>query len=119
MKGRGYDARAMSAFAGGEGLDRQSVNRAGQFLGEGGMNLSLPLNATLARKGVRGDLDGEMALATRPRARMPGVLGAVVDHIQLHRIEAGLQFLSDRFSNIGHIVSSILERKNFYLIIGP
>jgi hypothetical protein len=47
------------------------------------------------------------------------VLGAVVDHIQLHRIEAGLQFLSDRFSNIRHIVSSILERKNFYLIIGP
>jgi hypothetical protein len=47
------------------------------------------------------------------------VFGAVVDHIELHRREAGLQFLSDRFRNFRHIVSSILERKNFYLIIVP
>ncbi len=109
----------MSDFAGREGLDRQGVDRAGQFLGEGGVDPSLALDPTLAAEGLRGDLDGEMAFAAGPRPGMTGVFGAVVDHIELHRREAGLQFLSDRFRNFRHIVSSILERKNFYLIIVP
>jgi len=109
----------LSGFAWREGLDGEGVHRSGQLLRQGGVDLALPLDTALAGEGAGRDLDGEVALAARPGARMAGVLGAVVDHVQLDGIEAGLQFLSDGFGNGGHIVSSILERKNFYLIIDP
>ncbi len=79
------------------------MDRAGQFFGEGGVDLALALHSAQALEGGGGNLDGEMAFAPGPRAGVAGVLGAIVGNFQRLRLEDGLQFCVHPIGHSGHI----------------
>ena len=48
---------------------------------------AVPRDAAQSSQRLGPDLDGKMALTCAVIARMSGVLGAVIHHLQLHRLE--------------------------------
>lgn len=73
-------------------MDREGMNRPGQFLGKRGIHQPMAFDPAFAGKSGRYDMNPEMTLPTRSVAGMPGMEMRLVDHRQALRLECLFQF---------------------------
>ena len=94
------------------GLDRQRMNAAGEFSGEGGVDHAVGLDPRLAGEGVGGDLHAKVGLALGPMAGVTLVKVRLIDHIELRRMECLAKRLGYPFlppSSFVSVLSSIVD----------
>lgn len=94
------DTRA-GGLSGRKRAQRQRMHRAGQFLGEDGVDAAMPLDARHRLEGSRDDGDPEVRLAFRPGAGMTGMTVRLINNLQRLRRERGGELGADRLGN-GH-----------------
>jgi hypothetical protein len=91
-------------------MDREGVDRAGQFVGESGIYHPVAFDPAFPGKGFGDDVDPEMRLAFGPVPGVTFVEMRLVDHRQTFRLERPLKLFLN--STLDRHDAAILFRHN-------